>query len=87
MDDILLGGIIGGLSCERPKMLCKEICEMNFPEICTVACRYTCGHSEDVAHMCEQCFQWWQFLPPTPPTFLGGKEDYNKRKLTDAGAV
>ncbi len=50
-------------SSEKPKMLCKESCEMNFPQICTKYCRYSCGHSDDVAHMCEQCFQWWQFLP------------------------
>ena len=55
---------IGNSLCaSHPKLSCPVPCELRHRDICVLDCRWTRGHDEGVAHLCDPCWNWWQ-LPP-----------------------
>ena len=52
---------IGNSLCaSHPKLSCPVPCELRHRDICVLDCRWTRGHDEGVAHLCDPCWNWWQ---------------------------
>ena len=48
------------LGASHPKLSCPVPCELRHRDICILDCRWTRGHDEGVAHLCDPCWNWWQ---------------------------